>query len=151
MIGERIRAAREKCGYSLDKVATELGVSFQAVSQWENGQTSPRGKRLNQLSEFLNTTKAWLLFGEVSSRQEMSGVDDSFLNSPEFLILLRGAYLESIKLSIAMGWLANGHKKDISFNSLADIFEGKIKETLNLDLLQDEEKSDSKKEEALKG
>lgn len=143
MIGERIRAAREKCGYSLEKVAAELGVSFQAVSQWENGQTSPRGKRLNQLSEFLKTTKAWLLFGEVSSRHEMSGADETFLNSPEFLILLRGAYLESIKLSIAMGWLSQGNKKDISFNSLADVFEGKIKETLNLDLLSDGEKPEA--------
>lgn len=146
MIGERIRAAREKCGYSLEHVATELGVSFQAVSQWEKGQTSPRGKRLDQLSEFLQTTKSWLLFGEVSSRQEMSGADETFLNSPEFLILLRGAYLESIRLSIAMGWLSSGQKKDISFNSLADIFEGKVKETLNLDLLSEDEKQDSKAE-----
>lgn len=74
----------------------------------------------------------------------MSNDDESFLNSPEFLILLRGAYLESIKLSIAMGWLSNGHKKDISFNSLADVFEGKVKEALQLELLSEETKPDNK-------
>ena len=36
-IGEKIRKLRKEKGISQDTLAQYLGVSFQAVSKWENG------------------------------------------------------------------------------------------------------------------
>ncbi|MBQ1846680.1 MAG: helix-turn-helix transcriptional regulator, partial [Clostridia bacterium] len=36
-IGEKIKTLRKKRGISQEKLAEHIGVSFQAVSKWENG------------------------------------------------------------------------------------------------------------------
>ena len=40
--GDRVRKARRVLGISTDELARTLGVSKQAVSQWETGATTPR-------------------------------------------------------------------------------------------------------------
>lgn len=40
-IGERISALRKEQGISQGELAVSLGVSRQAISKWENDQTSP--------------------------------------------------------------------------------------------------------------
>lgn len=40
--GERIREYRRFCKLSQEQLATAVGVSKAAVSQWETGQTSPQ-------------------------------------------------------------------------------------------------------------
>ncbi len=40
-IGEKIRKLRKEKGISQDTLAQYLGVSFQAVSKWENGLAMP--------------------------------------------------------------------------------------------------------------
>lgn len=42
MIGERIKANRIRLKLSQEALAKQLGVSFQAVQQWEDGSTMPR-------------------------------------------------------------------------------------------------------------
>ena len=41
MLGTAIRQAREEKGMSQERLAEELGVSRQAVSKWEIGQSVP--------------------------------------------------------------------------------------------------------------
>lgn len=73
-IHTRIRAARERKGFTQQDVATALDVSYQAVQQWEceptglqgskAKSTTPRGKRIEALAKLLGVTKSWLMFGD---------------------------------------------------------------------------------------
>lgn len=59
-IGERIKQLRESKKLTQNKLAKLVGVSPSAVSQWENGDTEPRGKNLHKLTQTLDTTIEWL-------------------------------------------------------------------------------------------
>lgn len=39
--GDRLRELRKKHGLTQERVAERLGVTYQAVSKWETGVTSP--------------------------------------------------------------------------------------------------------------
>jgi Zn-dependent peptidase ImmA (M78 family)/DNA-binding XRE family transcriptional regulator len=49
LIPERIKEAREGRGFTLEAFAETLGVTRQAVAQYENGQISPSGEMLGKL------------------------------------------------------------------------------------------------------
>ncbi len=53
-IGANIMKARKAKGYTQMSLADELGVSFQAVSNWERGQTCPDIANLSELSRVLD-------------------------------------------------------------------------------------------------
>ena len=40
-IGENIRTLRQRKGLTQEQVAQQLGVTYQAVSKWENGTNTP--------------------------------------------------------------------------------------------------------------
>lgn len=50
-LGENIKSRREKLKLSQEYVAEQLGVSRQAVSKWETGQSEPTASNLIQLAE----------------------------------------------------------------------------------------------------
>ena len=50
-----IKTLREAKGLTQVQLAKEVGVSQQAVVQWENGDTAPRGKNLLKAAEVLGT------------------------------------------------------------------------------------------------
>ena len=52
-LGEAIRRRREELRLSQEYVAERLGVSRQAVSKWETGQSEPTAGNLVQLAEVL--------------------------------------------------------------------------------------------------
>jgi tellurite methyltransferase len=60
-IGERIAAKRKELGFSQQKLAEALHISFQAVSKWETGSASPDIEFLPKLAEILETTTDALL------------------------------------------------------------------------------------------
>lgn len=62
-IGERITALRKEHDLSQMQLAQALGVSRQAVSKWENGQTSPDTVKLIHLAEVLDTEVEYLATG----------------------------------------------------------------------------------------
>jgi transcriptional regulator with XRE-family HTH domain len=68
-IGVRIYRAREKAGLTQADVAKELGVTREAVSQWERevGGKIPRAGRLTALAALLKTTPEELYFGSAIS------------------------------------------------------------------------------------
>ena len=53
-IGANIMKARKAKGYTQMTLADALGVSFQAVSNWERGQTCPDIANLSELSRVLD-------------------------------------------------------------------------------------------------
>ena len=62
-IGERITNLRKESGISQVELAKMLDVSRQAVSKWENDQSSPDTLKLIQLADALNTEVAYLATG----------------------------------------------------------------------------------------
>lgn len=55
-LGKNIRAARHARRMSQAALASELGVSTQAISQWENDHTAPESLRLQALSRILGVS-----------------------------------------------------------------------------------------------
>lgn len=62
-IGERISTLRQEHNLSQGQLASLLGVSRQAVSKWENDQTSPDTLRLIKLADALETEVEYLATG----------------------------------------------------------------------------------------
>lgn len=62
-LGERIAELRTGCGLSQSQLANALEVSRQAVSKWENDQSSPDSIKLIQLAELLDTDIEYLTTG----------------------------------------------------------------------------------------
>lgn len=62
-LGERITELRKEQNISQGQLAKALDVSRQAVSKWENDQSSPDTLKLIQLAEVLNTEVEYLATG----------------------------------------------------------------------------------------
>ena len=59
----RLALARKQRGMTQADVAERLNVSFQAVSQWERGETSPEIDKLVDLAQLFGVTTDYLLMG----------------------------------------------------------------------------------------
>ena len=62
-IGYQIQSLRKSKGYTQNQLGDMVGVSFQAVSKWERGETLPDIATFAVLSEVLDTTIDNLLHG----------------------------------------------------------------------------------------
>lgn len=69
-IGDRIKLARKRCGYTQETLAKTLYFSDKAISSWENNRTKPDIKSLCVLSENLNTTIDYLLYGNKTKEKD---------------------------------------------------------------------------------
>ena len=67
-IGERISTRRKEQNISQYELAKRLQVSRQAVSKWENDQTSPDTLKLIQLADALDTDVEYLATGIHTTR-----------------------------------------------------------------------------------
>lgn len=77
-IGRYILHLRKAAGMTQKQLAEKLGVSFQAVSKWENGDALPDTGLLPDLCNTLNTTADKLLNGGavVLSHRRLMRVED---------------------------------------------------------------------------
>lgn len=64
-LGNRIKAARERLKPKPRQadIAEQFGVTVQAVSQWERGETIPEFEKLADLAILLKVPCLWLLKG----------------------------------------------------------------------------------------
>jgi HTH-type transcriptional regulator, cell division transcriptional repressor len=62
-IAKIIREGREKLNLNQSQLAELVGVSPQAVQQWESGATQPRDKRWNKIAEVLKLPPSLMHFG----------------------------------------------------------------------------------------
>ena len=62
-VGEQISALRKAKGLTQSELGERLGVSFQAVSKWERGETLPDITLLPSLAKVLETTVDFILTG----------------------------------------------------------------------------------------
>ena len=58
---DRIKDCRQSAGLSQEKLSELVGVSRQAVTKWESGQSAPSTENLFRLAEILGTTVDFLL------------------------------------------------------------------------------------------
>ena len=72
-VGKRISELRKHHNMSQGQLATQLGVSRQAISKWENDQSSPDTANLITLSEIFDTNIEYLASGV--ERVDMSEVE----------------------------------------------------------------------------
>lgn len=66
---ERIALARKQAGLSQEQLGEKLGVSRQAVSKWESGQTNPDLAYVVGMCRLFGVSSDWLLMGEESERE----------------------------------------------------------------------------------
>ena len=62
--GARIRAARLERGWTQDDLAAAVGVSRSAVAQWETDRAGQIRGNLTRISEVLEISVEYLLYGE---------------------------------------------------------------------------------------
>lgn len=62
-IADRIQGLRKAKGISQEQLADETGVSRQAVSKWESGQSTPDLEKIIQLSEYFGVATDYILKG----------------------------------------------------------------------------------------
>lgn len=60
---QRLASARKQSGLTQSEVAESLGVSFQAVSLWERGETTPETDKFPELAKLYHVTTDWLFIG----------------------------------------------------------------------------------------
>lgn len=71
-IGDRIQQLRKAAGISQEELADKTGVSRQAVSKWESGQSIPDMEKIILLSDYFNTTTDYLLKGIAPAEEKQS-------------------------------------------------------------------------------
>lgn len=68
--GEKLLMLRKRGNFSQEELAEKLGVSRQAVSRWESGETMPDSPNLLQISNIFAVSADYLLRNEI---EEPSG------------------------------------------------------------------------------
>lgn len=63
-LSEKIYYYRKKCGYSQETLAQIIGISRQAVSKWQTGESDPEIGKLKLLAEAFHVTTDCLLSEE---------------------------------------------------------------------------------------
>lgn len=95
MLRKRISELRIACGYTQVTLAKKLGVSKQAVSNWENDNIQPSIEMLVRLADVFGVTTDYLLGRETAVRLDVDGLSESAIAHIALLIEdlrgLRGA------------------------------------------------------------
>lgn len=63
-VGHRIRAARERLGWTREQLAEHLGVHAGSVARWETGGSVPHAYTLARIAGAAGTTEGWLRTGD---------------------------------------------------------------------------------------
>lgn len=91
-IAERIQVLRKARGISQEELADKTGVSRQAVSKWESGQSTPDVDKVIIMSEYFDITTDYILKGiePIYSKEEKSSIMTSkvlYIASTAFLAI----------------------------------------------------------------
>ncbi len=69
-IGERIKQKRKELNLTQEELAEKIGVSYQAVSKWENDASMPDTSLFPKLASVLNTNLDYLFMGKEEETKE---------------------------------------------------------------------------------
>ena len=85
-IGKFIKEIRKKEGLTQEKFAEKYGVTYQAVSKWENARGIPEISILKQICKDFNITLDEILDGEYSKKEKKKRI--TILLVPIFIVCL---------------------------------------------------------------
>lgn len=118
MVGERICSLRAQQKISQKELAELLGVSRQAVSKWESGQSSPDTLNLIRLAEVLDTEVEYLATGRkpvyqpapivVNVAEKVDSVVERVVEKPVIKRVIRVRYRQNPVLLILCGVVCFG-------------------------------------------
>lgn len=77
MIGNNIKSARKRRGFSQKKLSEMLGIREISVWRWENGKAEPVGSNLHALASALGVSVDYLLNGADAAPAESRPADDA--------------------------------------------------------------------------
>ena len=80
-IGERIKAARKKAGLTQKQLGEKMGISYQAVAQWENDLRNPKIETLRAIANALGVPVSDLTgtVNEIASRMDQQALQPNQL------------------------------------------------------------------------
>ena len=90
MLGERLRDLRKQKGYSQTQMARKLHITQGAISQWENGLTTPAADQLVTLAQVFGISVDELLGADAPIIRETQGVGLQAPRTTEARILAAG-------------------------------------------------------------
>ena len=99
-MAERIQAIRKSKGLSQEELANSLGVSRQAVSKWESGQSVPDLDKVVAMSDCFAVTTDYLLKGV---DQSPDAVDDGKKQTLSRILYISSVFFIAIGLLCAIG------------------------------------------------
>lgn len=62
-IGRRLKEARHSASFSQESAASELGISRQAISRWENGMAMPQAREWYYIGQVYGVSLDYLVYG----------------------------------------------------------------------------------------
>lgn len=86
MLNEKIRELRCAYGISQVKLAEELGVSKQCVSNWENDNVQPSIDMLVRMAKYFKVSCDYLLDFDSSHKIDVSGLTDEEIAHLKLLV-----------------------------------------------------------------
>ena len=101
-IGKRIAKYRKAKGMTQEELASQLGVSSQAVSKWENDQSCPDIQLLPQLCGILNITSDELLSGKTSDVKLIPATERKSLDELTLRVYVSSKDGDRIKVNLPM-------------------------------------------------
>lgn len=76
LLGSRLRLLREQRGYSLSRVANEIGISVSNLSKYERNTVKPTSDIIVALSDYFSVSTDWLLKGVDPQTQKVETLFD---------------------------------------------------------------------------
>ena len=99
-IADKIQGLRKAKGVSQEELAEKTGVSRQAVSKWESGQSVPDLEKIVMLSEYFGVTTDYILKGIEPAKES----ENKNLNTSQILYIASTAFLAIGLLCAFAGW-----------------------------------------------
>lgn len=101
-VGSRVRMRRQLLGLSQERLADQIGVTFQQVQKYEKGMNRIGASRLQRIAEVLSTSPSFFFQQDESEPLGLGGLETSVAADPvaEFLHSKEGLALNRAFLKI---------------------------------------------------
>ena len=85
-LGENIKSRRKELKLSQEYIAEQLGVSRQAISKWETGQSEPTAGNLIQLAEVLELNLSELVDPQMNNKESSTSENEQHKKEPNLIL-----------------------------------------------------------------